>query len=303
MDIRQLEYFQMVAKLSSITRAAEQMHVSQSTITLAIQKLEDDLDVLLFDRSQKQLSLTPEGHVFLQNVSDVLERLHDAVVDLNNYKQLQKGSLKVGVPPMIGAFLFPEILVSFTKLYPRLQLTTVEDGSLHLRQMLERGELDVAIVNIVDPSPSLEMVSLVKQPFVACLPQDHHLVKRNKISLGDLRDDAFILFKQSAYNRKLVIDECKNHGFMPNIVLSSDQIETMKAVVKKGVGICFLIEEIARNCDGIAAIPLDKPLSIEFGLAWKKDKYLSKAGQAFIEFITKVSFSNPIRKRQSKNSN
>lgn len=303
MDLRQLEYFQMVAKLRSITRAAEQMHVSQSTVTLAIQKLEDDLDILLFDRSQKQLSLTPEGYVFLQNVADVLNRLHDAVMDLNNFKQLQKGSLKVGVPPMIGAFLFPEILASFTELYPHLQLTIVEDGSLNLRQMLERGELDVAIVNIVDPSPALEMVPLVKQPFVACLPVNHRLAGRKIISLAELRDEPFVLFKQSAYNRKLIIDECKQHEFIPNIILSSDQIETMKAVVKKGVGICFLIEEIAHNCDGIVAIPLVEPLSIEFGLAWKRDKYLSKASQAFIEFITKVSFSNVIRKRKSKKAN
>lgn len=303
MDIRQLEYFQMVAKLSSITRAGEQLHVSQSAITLAIQKLEDELDILLFDRSQKQLALTPEGQAFLQNISDVLNRLHDAVTDLNNYKLLQKGSLKVGVPPMIGAFLFPEILASFTRLYPHLQLTTIEDGSLNLRQMAERGDLDVAIVNIVDPSPSLTMVPLVKRPFVACLPQTHHLAKRSEISLEELRDDAFILFKQSAYNRKLIIDECKSCGFMPNIVLSSDQIETMKALVHKGVGISFLIEDIALNCDGITAIPLAKPLYIEFGLAWKKDKYLSKAAEAFIEFITKVSFSNPVRKRQRKSCN
>ncbi|HWR38644.1 MAG TPA: LysR family transcriptional regulator substrate-binding protein, partial [Patescibacteria group bacterium] len=99
---------------------------------------------------------------------------------------------------------------------------------------------------------------------------------------------------------KLVIDECSKHEFMPNIVLSSDQIETMKAAVKKNVGICFLIEEIARNCDGIASIPLTDPLYIEFGLAWKKDKYLSKAMQAFISYITKVGFSNPVRKRQNK---
>lgn len=300
MDIRQLEYFQRVSKLNSITRAAEQMHVSQSTVTLAIQKLEDELDMLLFDRSQKQLSLTPEGHVFLRNVSDVLNRLNDAVAELNHYKQLQKGSLKVGVPPMIGAFLFPEILASFTKLHPQLQLTTVEDGSLNLRQAVERGELDVAIVNIVDPPPTLEIVSLVTQPFLVCLPQNHRLAKCDTISIEDLRDDAFILFKETAYNRKLVIDECKSHGFMPNIVLASDQIETMKAVVMKGVGVCFLIEEIARNCDEIVAIPLANPLSIEFGLAWKKDKYLSKTAQAFISFITNISFSTQLRKRQGK---
>jgi len=94
MDLRQLEYFQMVAKTKNITRAAEQLHVSQSTITLSIQKLEDELSVLLFDRSQKQLSLTTEGHVFVQKVSDALNLLQDGIAEVNDYRQLKKAPLK-----------------------------------------------------------------------------------------------------------------------------------------------------------------------------------------------------------------
>ena len=296
MDIRQLEYFQMVAKLRNITRAAEQMHVSQSTVTLAIQKLEDHLDVLLFDRSQKQLALTAEGELFLQKISDILNRLQDAVAELNSLKQLQKGSLKVGVPPMIGSFLFPEILAGFTKLYPHIQLTTTEDGSFNIRQALERGELDVGIVNVINPSPLLEAVTLVRQKFVVCLCVDHPLAKHHQLSLEDLRNENFILFKESAYNRKLIEEECRNQGFTPNVVLSSDQIETMKRLVAKGVGICFLIEEIARRSEDIVSVPLSAPLYIDFGVAWKKDKYLSRSAQAFVEFITKVNFSKNTRK-------
>ncbi|MDU4959448.1 MAG: LysR family transcriptional regulator [Sporomusaceae bacterium] len=291
MDLRQLEYFQMVAKLNSITRAAEQMHVSQSTITLAIQRLEADLDVLLFDRSQKQLFLTAEGEIFLEKVSDILTRLQDAVSELNSLKQLQKGTLKVGVPPMIGSFLFPEILMGFTKLYPRIQLIITENGSFAIRQALERGELDVGIVNVINPSPLLEAITVARHKFVVCLPLLHPLAKREQLSIGDLRDEKFILFKESAYNRKLIEEECRNNGFTPNVVLASDQIETIRRLVTKGIGICFFIEEIARHSANIASVPLANPLYIDFGVAWKKDKYLSKAAQAFIEFITKINLS------------
>ena len=88
MDIRQLEYFQMVSKTNSITRAAEQLHISQSTVTLAIQKLEEELGSPLLDRSQKQLSLTPEGKAFVQKVSDALNLLQDGIAEVNNYRQL-----------------------------------------------------------------------------------------------------------------------------------------------------------------------------------------------------------------------
>ena len=103
MDIRQLEYFQMVGKLGNITRAAERLRVSQSTITIAIQRLEDQMDVQLFDRSQKQLALTTEGQVFWQKVTDILRQLQDAVAEAQNYRDLQKGTLKIGVPPLIAS--------------------------------------------------------------------------------------------------------------------------------------------------------------------------------------------------------
>lgn len=294
MDLRQLEYFQMVAKTNSITRAAEQLHVSQSTVTLAIQKLEDELGSLLFDRSQKQLSLTTEGHVFVQKVSDALNLLQDGIVEVNNYRQLKKGTLKVGVPPMLGSFLFPEIVAGFTKIYPALQLSIVEESSFELRQLLEKGELDLGIINLYHPSPLLETLALGKEQIVACLPLTHSLANRSSISLSEIKDELFILFKEGAYNRKIILEECKVHGFTPTILLSSDQIETMKGLVVKGVGICFLIEDIARKGTNYMSIPLTNPLYLNYGLAWKRDKYLSLATQALINFITDLNLPHSV---------
>ena len=107
MELRQLEYFQMASRLRNITRAAERLRVSQPNITVAIKKLEAELGIQLFDRSQKQLALTPEGAVFLNRVELALRNIQDAVLEVNDYKQLQKGTIKIGVPPMMGAYLFP----------------------------------------------------------------------------------------------------------------------------------------------------------------------------------------------------
>ena len=91
MELRQLEYFQMASRLKNITRAAERLRVSQPNITVAIKKLESELGIQLFDRSQKQLSLTPEGAVFLERVEVALRNIQDAVLEINDYKQLLKG--------------------------------------------------------------------------------------------------------------------------------------------------------------------------------------------------------------------
>lgn len=287
MDLRQLEYFHSVAKLSSITRTAEQTYVSQSTVTVAIQKLEEELGVVLLDRSQKQLSLTKEGKAFDKKITDVLSLLQDAVAEIQSYRDFQKGSLKFGVPPMLGPFLLPKILEGFTKRYPGLELSTIEDGSFNLRQLLEKGELDLGIV-LYQPSPLLEMLFISKEQFMVCLPPTHPLASCPTLSLDQLRDDPFIMFKESTYVRKVILEDCQEYGFNPKILLSSNQLETMRRLVAKGSGVCFLIEGIARKSEGLVAIPLNNPLYIEFGLAWKKDRYLSLAAQAFIRFITEL---------------
>ena len=118
MELRQLEYFQMASRLRNITRAAQRLRVSQPNITVAIKKLESELGVQLFDRSQKQLTLTPEGTVFLKRIEIALRNIEDAILEVNDYKQLQKGTIKIGIPPMMGAYLFPKVFSGFRHIHP-----------------------------------------------------------------------------------------------------------------------------------------------------------------------------------------
>ena len=285
MDIRQLEYFQMVGKLGNITRAAEHLHVSQSTITIAIQRLEEQIAVQLFDRSQKQLTLTTEGVVFWEKVSGILLQLQDAVTEAQQYRDLQKGTLKIGVPPLIASFLFPNILAAFTAQYPNLQITIIEDGSKILRQSLERGQLDLAIVNLHQTPSVLSTLLITREQFSVCLPSKHPLARQKSIELAQLREDPFILFTEDAYNRLAVVQACEAKGFTPKVLLSSSQVETHKALVAKGMGISFLIDKIVAQSKGLVTRPLSEPIYLEFGLAWKKERYLSRASQAFIDFV------------------
>ncbi|MFZ5754419.1 MAG: LysR family transcriptional regulator [Bacillota bacterium] len=285
MELRQLEYFQMVSRLNNITRAAERLHVTQPSITIAIQKLEDELGVTLFDRSQKQITLTAEGQVFLQRVENILRSIQDAMLEMNDYRDLQKGSIKIGIPPMIGSFLFPEIFANFKTLYPHLELCIIEEGSIAIRKLLEKGELDLGIVIISHPSPLLETLPITKGEILLCLPPNHPLVHCSSVPFFQLRGESFILLKEDTYHRQIIMEECSKNKFTPNIILSSSQIETIRGLVAKGVGISFLLDVIARKSADVISLPLSEPLFIEIGLAWKKDKYLSKASQVFIEFV------------------
>ncbi|KYZ75119.1 LysR family transcriptional regulator [Anaerosporomusa subterranea] len=285
MDLRQLEYFRMVCRLNNMTRAAERLHVAQPAISVAIQKLEEELGVLLFERSQKQFTLTAEGRVFLERAEELLNKAQDAILEMHEYRELRKGSLKLGVPPMIGSFLFPHIFAGFKQLYPSIQLKVIEEGSLAVRKLLEQDEVDLGIVIVSDPSPLLSIQPIAGGEILLCVSPDHHLSELETIGFENLRDEPFILLKEDTYHRQIIVSECKQHGFEPNVLLSSSQIETIRGLVSKGVGISFLLDVIARKDGQIHCLHLADPIHITIGLAWKKDRYLSKAAQSFVDFM------------------
>ncbi|MDF2571974.1 MAG: cynR 4 [Sporomusa sp.] len=295
MELRQLEYFQAVSRLQNFTRAAEELHVAQPSITNSIQKLEEELGVLLFDRSQKKVSLTAEGMAFRVRIDKILFDIRQASLEMEDFRKLSKGTIKFAAPPMIGAYLFPDIFNLFKTAYPNLDLVVYEEGSLAARAMLEREELDLGMIILPESAAMLNTVPITQEEIVLCLSPDHHLSSSNVVSFNQLIEEPFVLLKEEFFHRQLVLDECTRHGFAPRIVFSSNQIETIKAMVASNVGVSFLMNMVVRNHPNLVGISLEDPLSITIGLAWKKGKYLSKAAQAFSDFIVSYAKSPSFR--------
>ncbi|MBQ7498361.1 MAG: LysR family transcriptional regulator [Selenomonas sp.] len=288
MELRQLEYFQMASRLRNITRAAERLRVSQPNITVAIKKLEAELGIQLFDRSQKQLSLTPEGAVFLNRIELALRNIQDAVLEVNDYKQLQKGTIKIGIPPMMGAYLFPKIFSSFQKRYSHLEIFLHEEASMSIREQLERDELDFGIIIISGASQSLQLLPMSRNQIVCCVPETSPLAQKKAISLQDVADSSMVMLKEGSFLRQLILSKLEDAGVKPNIVLESNQVGTLKGLVASGVGLAFLLDMVVEGTPGVKVIPLAEPLFVDVGLAWKKDRYISKAAQSFIDFCKEI---------------
>lgn len=284
MELRQLEYFQMASRLRNITRAAERLRVSQPNITVAIKKLEAELGIQLFDRSQKQLALTPEGAVFLNRIELALRNIQDAVLEVNDYKQLQKGTIKIGIPPMMGAYLFPKIFSSFQKKYSHLDIYLHEEGSMSIREQLERDELDFGIIIISGASHNLQLLPMTTSQIVACVPENSPLAAKDCLTKEDIAAANVIMLKEGSFLRQTILGKLKEQSITPNIVLESNQVVTIKGLVASGVGISFLLDMVLEDAPGVKAIPLEVPLFVDVGLAWKKDRYISKAAQSFIDF-------------------
>ena len=287
MELRQLEYFRMASHLKNITRAAQRLRVSQPNITVAIKKLEAELGVQLFDRSQKQLTLTPEGKVFLKRIELALRNIDDAILEVNDYKQLQKGTIKIGIPPMMGAYLFPKVFSGFRHLHPNLDVLLYEEGSLTIREKLESDELDFGIIIVPDNSPNLNVLKMSRNQLMVCVAKTSSLAKNSKITPQDIATSDLIMMKEGAYLREVVQAKLSALKISPRTVLESSQIVTIKGLVAHKVGIAFLLDFICMHSSDIKAVPFFEPIFVDIGLAWKKDKYVSKAAQAFIDFCKK----------------
>lgn len=285
MDLRQLEYFYKVSTLRSFTQAAAELHVSQPSITTSIQKLEDELGLQLFDRRQKKVVLTPEGNALVLRAEKILYEVRQAMQEMADFNNLHRGTIKFAAPPMIGAYVFPNIFTHFKSQYPELDLSVYEAGSLAATAMLEKEELDLGLIILPEDNHSLNTIPLAKEQIMLCVHRRHHLRHNDIVPFGELRNEPFIMFKEEFLHRQLILKECGRHHFVPNIVFSSNQIETVKALTASEIGISFLMQMVVKDHPAIVSVPLAEPIYITIGLAWKKGKYLSKASQAFIEFL------------------
>ncbi len=282
MELRQLEYFSTVSKLKSFTHAAEELHVSQPSITHAIHKLEEELGVQLFERKTKKVVLTVKGEIFYKRVTNILMSISEAVSEIKN---IDIGTVKIGLPPMIGAHLFPNVYLEFSKAYPQIELQVVEKGSLYIRNLLEQGQLDIGFIIIPDHSYTLDTIPLVKQQMMACLPHNHRFAHEKRLRLKQLLEEKFVFLSEEFVHHRIAFKECLKHGFTPDVIFSSDQVETVKALVAKGAGITLLMNMIVENDPNIVKVPLDPPIEINIGLAWKKDRHLSKECINTLHFI------------------
>lgn len=285
MELRQLELFLEVATTLNFTRAAENQHIAQPAISKSIQKLEQELQLTLIDRSSKQISLTPEGLVFLHHVREILTKVNDMKTEMNELRGLEKGEIRIGLPSMIGSYFFPPIIKNFKKAYQHLQISVVEEGSMQIQRLVERKEIDLGIIVIDEPPEELNYFPLLHEEMVVCAPKSHPFAHKPFISYHELIHEPLVLFKEGYFQRHLIQQSSKMTGVAPNVTFTSNQLSLIQSLVREGLGITLFLRTVARSDPALTAIPLHPPAFLQLAVAWSKHSYLSLASQALIDFI------------------
>ncbi|MDQ0243933.1 DNA-binding transcriptional LysR family regulator [Bacillus fengqiuensis] len=287
MDVRQLQYFYEVAKQKSFTKAAEVLHISQPSLSKMVKSLEDEIGIKLIDRSGKRIQLTDAGEIVFQQAEAVLRSLNDLSNSLYDLMNLKRGTIKFGIPPIIGTLFFPRIMKSFRDSYPLIHIQMIEFGAKKMERIVEQGEVDVGVVLLPVDDTKFEFIPFAKEKLQVVMPKKHSFSKRKFVSLTELKDESFIMFHEDFSMHEIIYNECLRAGFQPNIAYTSSQWDFIGEMVAANLGIALFPQSICQklNHDQVSIIDLDDIIPWELGLIIKKDRYISIATKAFLDHL------------------
>ena len=179
MDLRQIRAFVAVAKARNFTRAAEALQLAQPAVSMAIGKLEEQLELTLFSRQGRQVALTAEGEVFLRHAERILGDCLAADTEMAELKGLARGEVRIGIPPMMSSYYFPRVIRDFRARYPHLQLSVLGEGAARIQRMIASGEIDMGVIAGGRIPEGLQSRRFLREEIVACVPAGHPLARRS----------------------------------------------------------------------------------------------------------------------------
>ena len=304
MTTNQLKYFITAAECLNFTEAARQHYISQTAITQHMQALEEDLEVKLFDRQKRKVSLTPAGQVFLTEARMILERNLAAITRTRKAAEGLSGNLNIGYVKGQENTRFGNLLKKFSLSNPSIAFSIYREAHLDLLLDMEEGKLDAA-VNICYKTTNIEgfkSLHIATQKLYAVLPATHPYAQLSVLSRYDLRNENFLLtkFYDNPRAKKydcIIPQQFAEAGFVPKIIGKSTDIETLMLLVAAGIGITIAPEsaiKYVRQSSDLVFIPLVGEYEhVDIMAIWKEDNQ-NPALPVFIDVLRKDAIESGI---------
>ncbi|WP_445667710.1 LysR substrate-binding domain-containing protein [Oceanobacillus sp. FSL W8-0428] len=288
MELKQLLYFKEVAKHKSITKAAQQIHISQPALSKSIKALEEELEAILIIRTNKKIDLTDAGNMVLEYTKEITGLVDEMKLTLNDLTNFSVGQLNIGLPPFIGSLFFPKVMKNFHRSYPNIKLDITEYGGARVVKSVEEGEFELGVAVLPIDEQIFDVYPIVEEEMKLIVHKNHPLASFKEVDVKDLRDEEFIFYHEDFALNQIV----RNHffitaGFEPKILFKSMQWDLMSEMVAANLGIAILPQSICNRLftKDINIISLKPTILWKLAVITKKGKYISNAGRKFIDFI------------------
>lgn len=281
MDILQLKYFQTVARFQHMTRAAEELHIAQPSLSKTISLLEKELGISLFDRRGKYIFLNEYGKIFLEKVDKIFLLLEDSKKELKDLSQKESGNIRLAI--LSASKFLPDFLSRFNRLHPHISFDLIQ----HFSSLASNFDFDLCITASKFEPSDKNCISLLKEEIFLAVPSSHPLAEKESIILSEASKENFISLRKGHVLRGITDSLCDLAGFTPNIIFESDDPATLRGLIGAGQGVAFLPEISWGITDGsMKLLHIEKPAaSRTIYIKWPDNRYLSSSSKLFLDFI------------------
>ena len=309
MDLHYLEYIIEIAKCQSISRAAEVLCITQSTLSQYLSKLKSEIGVKLFDRQRNGMVLTPAGTMYVEASKKMLQEKQELYNQIADISKGQTGTFSVGVTPHWGSMIIAEIIGKFKAAYPGVTVKIKEDTAEPLMRSLQDGSIDMAIMPIVDNSSVLEGSLLLQiEPLVMALPESWVCDKPKEeigsefphLAVEAFKDKPWVLSRGDTTIRKLENQCFEKIGIKPNVVSSLNSHMGAILMAKNGVGGTFVPLSCAIKTEGVRFFMPVPEIHWHVVISFKRDYHLHKSEKYFVTLVQE-HFSEKEKKNDVRN--
>ncbi len=272
MNIKDLQYFLAVADLEHFGQAAEQCFVSQPTLSGQIKKLEEQLGVVLFERTNRRVMLTETGAQIATYARRVMSEIESIQEIAESSRDPLAGKFRLGAFPTLATYVFPEIVTKVKAAMPKLRLILIEDKTLYLMEKLRHGEIDAALLALPVHDDFLTSELLFEDEFCLAVAPDHKLASRETVDQKCLKKHKLLLLEEGHCLRDQSLEICERQGLAEEQDFRATGLETLRQMVKAGTGITFMPKiAVQQNESGIKYVPFSPPVPKRaIGLVWRK---------------------------------
>jgi len=289
-ELHQLRYFCAVARAGNFTRAAEDQHVAQPSLSQQIRKLEDELGAKLFDRFPRFARLTDFGKAFLPKAGEILRQVGQARTEIQEMSGAEVGTVAVGAIPTIAPYFLGPALARFASRHPAVSISVVEEITPILLDRLHSGHVDLVVLALPVRGEELISEELFREPLFAALPAGHRLAARKSLALSEIREDSFLLLKEGHCFRENALSACRRSRVNPNVVFESGQFSTIVSMVATGMGVSVVPAMAVEKHPGCRFVPISDERALRIvGLTQLKHRFKTRAQCALVDQLRRYA--------------
>lgn len=287
MEWQQLEYFQTLARVQNFTKAAEELALTQSALSRSIARLEEELNVPLFDRKTRGVVLNRYGEAFLQHVNRAMQEINEAKQELKDMVDPFSGIISLAFVNTLGLSFVPDLIGGFREQYPGIQFQLTQESTRDIMKQIESGEIDLGFCIPKEQIENIATIPVVDEELFLIVPKAHALADKKFVDLNEVADESFILYKPEAGLRDVIDHLCYEAGFEPKISFEGSEDSTIAGLVAAGFGVALIPLIPGLDLTKISVLHVSQPRCRRvIQMAWRTDRYLSPAVLRFKKFVT-----------------